>query len=419
MTVLTAFLFWLIATYLGYVTAVFSVSLLMEPDQIDSLLPTPTKSQKEFLRTLSENPVAFTHVASLFKWIALLAASILALFASAGISVASWSLAGSYGGFLLALFGVTYLALEVLPRRHSLQKVDQRFLRILPALRALFAMNNAFLRFQRRISRRRAGERISDEMREEIVERAIETLADQVGSDAELVDESERQMIGSIFRLSVVEVQEIMTPRVDIVGVRADANFEQVRALARESEHSRYPVFRESVDHIDGILHIKDVFTRPPAPGAVFSVRDHIRDPLFVPPGMKVDRLLASLRDKKCHIAIVVDEFGGTAGLVTLEDVLEVIVGDIQDEHDSEEAEIVLVGPSVWEFSGGVSMRDFSETVDAEHAIDEFETVAGLIYDLVGSVPTEGEQVSWKDYRLTILRTDGQRISRVRAERTP
>ncbi len=253
-----------------------------------------------------------------------------------------------------------------------------------------------------------------DERKEEIVERAIEELADSAGIDEPMMEPNVRDMIVNVFDLADSEVREVMIPRIEIKFLEAGANFAEVREVVAETGYSRLPVCKNGIDNIVGILHVKDLFKQSPLPSADTDVTSIARPALFVPESKQLSKLLEEFKIQKIHMAIVVDEYGGTAGLVTLEDLLELIVGDIQDEHDSEEADIVRVSDTEFVVSANLSMYDLSDQLDLKLEEKEFETVGGYIYDLVGSLPDVGQKVSAGGLEFVVERVHGQRIEKVR-----
>ena len=253
-----------------------------------------------------------------------------------------------------------------------------------------------------------------DERKEEIVERAIEELADSAGIDEPMMEPNVRDMIVNVFDLADSEVREVMIPRIEIKFLEAGANFAEVREVVAETGYSRLPVCKNGIDNIVGILHVKDLFKQSPLPSADTDVTGIARPALFVPESKQLSKLLEEFKIQKIHMAIVVDEYGGTAGLVTLEDLLELIVGDIQDEHDSEEADIVKVSDTEFVVSANLSMYDLSDQLDLKLEEKEFETVGGYIYDLVGSLPDVGQKVSAGCLEFVVERVRGQRIEKVR-----
>ena len=262
-----------------------------------------------------------------------------------------------------------------------------------------------------------------DEKKEEIVERAIESLADSAGIDEPLMEQDVKRMIGNIFDFADSEVREVMVPRIEMVALEKGATLADVQKLLNDSGHSRYPVYEEDIDNIKGMLYVKDLFQKIPLPDSQADLTAFARPVYFVPESKKLDNLLADFRSQKIHIAIVVDEYGGTAGLITLEDLLELIVGDIQDEHNVEESDVVQVSASEFIVSANLSMEDLSDKLNLKLEEKDFETVGGYIYDLVGSLPRVGQKISVDDIDYVVEKVSGQRIDKVRitihhAERT-
>jgi putative hemolysin len=253
-----------------------------------------------------------------------------------------------------------------------------------------------------------------DEKKEEIVERAIESLADSAGIDEPLMEQDVKRMIGNIFDFADSEVREVMVPRVEMVALEKGVTISDVQRLLNESGHSRYPVYEEDIDNIKGMLYVKDLFQKIPLPDSHADLTAFIRPVYFVPESKRLDSLLADFRSQKIHIAVVVDEYGGTAGLITLEDILELIVGDIQDEHNVEESDVVQLSASEFIVSANLSMEDLSDKLDLKLEEKDFETVGGYIYDLVGSLPQVGQKVSVDGIDYVVEKVSGQRIDKVR-----
>ncbi|MCH9032447.1 MAG: CBS domain-containing protein, partial [candidate division Zixibacteria bacterium] len=329
MAELISIIVWAVYTYVTYLVTVFSVSVYIDPDQIDELLPNAKESHRKLLVYLSETPLAFTHAANLFKWVAFSLVAALSYVIGPDLAVVTnLPTYLSFGICLLVLTAITFLVIEILPRRKSLQRLDSRFFRLIPALRVVFTLSKAYVRFQQRaLARQGTSSRLSSELKEEIVERAIESLADQVGASEKLIAEVEGEMIEGVLQLSSMEAQEVMTPRVDLVAFEIKTPLAEVRKISRTHGHSRYPIYEESLDKIVGVLYIKDIFINPPTDPERFSIADYMRKPYFIPSRIKTSELFKDFKAKKVHAAIVVDEFGGAAGFVTLEDILEEIVG--------------------------------------------------------------------------------------------
>ncbi len=230
------------------------------------------------------------------------------------------------------------------------------------------------------------------------------------------VERDEEAMIHGVFELPHTVAREVMTPRPDLVAFSEDASLDQVLEVAAESGYSRFPVYRRSIDEIVGVVLVKDLLSWVRASdGSGFQLKKVLRDPFFVPDTKPVDDLLAEFRDQKVHLAIVVDEFGGTDGVVTLEDLVEEIVGDIFDEHDVPEEEIERLPDGRILLDGGADLEDVIDTFDLEGVTDseEFDTVAGYAIGRLGRIPVAGEVVSIGDAELEILETQEQRVTRL------
>jgi putative hemolysin len=253
----------------------------------------------------------------------------------------------------------------------------------------------------------RAEERITSEELRILVER---------GGEQGAIEAEEEQMIGAVLELGQQHVHEVMVPRIDIVSLPMGASLtEIVDTIVREG-HSRIPVYDTSIDDIVGILYAKDLLPYLVGEDDPPPIRSLVRTPLFVPESMLVDDLLHSFQRRKVHIAVVLDEYGGTAGLVTIEDLIEEIVGEIQDEYDEEEPLIVALTDDEARVDGRTSVDDlvehFDTSLDGEDN-DQYDTVGGLIYHLIGGVPRVGDSVEVDGLRLTVETTDGRRVGKV------
>ncbi len=229
-----------------------------------------------------------------------------------------------------------------------------------------------------------------------------------------VVEEDEEEMIHGVFELTRTVAREVMTPRPDIVAFPETATLDEVLDTAVESGYSRFPVYRESIDDITGVVLIKDLlrWMRRETPGD-FSLTAVVREPFFIPDTKPVDDLLAELRDHKLHLAVVVDEFGGTDGLVTLEDLMEEIVGDIFDEHDVAEEEIVVLGEGRARIDGGTDPADLIEQFGLGEIddIEEYDTVAGYVIGKLGRIPAAGEIVRLGSAELEVAETIERRVT--------
>jgi CBS domain containing-hemolysin-like protein len=229
------------------------------------------------------------------------------------------------------------------------------------------------------------------------------------------VEQDEEAMIHGVFELTRTVAREVMTPRTDIVAVKADADLDEVLAVSAESGYSRFPVYEGSLDDIVGVLLVKDMLPWVRSgEHAGFRADAVAREAIFVPDSKPVDDLLAELRRKKVHMAVVVDEFGGTDGIVTLEDLVEEIVGDIYDEHDVARAEIRVEAEDRVLVDGGASLSDLVEQFGLPGMEVEYDTVGGYVMGELGRIPREGERVALDSAELEVLETRDRRVTRLR-----
>ncbi len=249
-----------------------------------------------------------------------------------------------------------------------------------------------------------------------ITEEELRTYVD-AGEEEGVLREDEKEMIYSIFDLGDTVAREVMVPRIDMIAVEAKTPIMAALDVILEAGHSRVPVYVDNIDNIVGILYAKDLLSHWREEGPAKYVCDLARDVYFVPETKPVSELLRELQSRKVHIAIVVDEYGGTAGLVTIEDVLEEIVGDIQDEYDPEEFWMQQVSEEEYIFSARMDLDDINDLMSAELPTDEADTLGGLVYNLLGRVPEVGDSVVAAGLRLTVLDVEGRRIGRVRTQR--
>jgi CBS domain containing-hemolysin-like protein len=232
----------------------------------------------------------------------------------------------------------------------------------------------------------------------------------------EPIEEDERQMIQGIIGMEDTTAREIMAPRIDVVGLDQEATLDDAMNLIVERGFSRIPLYDETIDNIVGIIYAKDLL-RCVAEGRKPPLADIARPPYFIPESKRVDELLAELRKSKVHIAIVVDEYGGTAGLVTIEDLLEEIVGEIQDEYDREEAPIERVTETEAILDARVSIDALTELFgfETDEEQQDYDTVGGFVYHRLGKVPVAGDEVRVDGLTLRVLSVLGRRIKKVRA----
>lgn len=237
----------------------------------------------------------------------------------------------------------------------------------------------------------------------------------EVGEEQGALDQNEREMIHSIFEFRETTVKEVMIPRMDMVRVEQDTPIEKVLSLVKQKGHSRIPVYEEKVDNIIGILFVKDLLPYMRERKELPSLKDLVRKAYFVPESKMIDELLREFQKERIHMAIVVDEYGGTAGLVTLEDVLEEIVGEIQDEYDREMPLIKQVDDGVWLVEAKIDIEELNECLGLEFPAEEgYESLGGFIFHLMGRIPNEKEEVRYQDHVLIVEKVQRHRIQKVR-----
>ena len=236
------------------------------------------------------------------------------------------------------------------------------------------------------------------------------------------IEAEEREMIRGIINLVDTTTREIMVPRIDIVAVDAEEGLDEALRLIVDRGFSRIPLYEGTIDNVVGVLYAKDLIRyladRPSRQGPP-SLNEIARPAYFVPESKKIDELLAEMRQNKVHMAIVVDEYGGTAGLVTIEDLLEEIVGEIEDEYDRSEVTIERVGEDEAVLDARVSIDELNEIFGLSVEGEDFDTVGGFVYHLLGKMPTPGDEVAANGLRLRVLSVLGRRIKKVRVTREP
>ena len=257
---------------------------------------------------------------------------------------------------------------------------------------------------------------LRDQLEEAIDEHEEEGDPDGLG-DADDLLPIERQMLRNLLHFNERTADDLAVPRSDIVAVDAGVSFDELVALMAEAEHSRLPVYRETLDDVIGMVHVKDVF-KALSTGQRGDWSAMLRQPLYVPESMPVVDLLAEMRAKRTHLAIVLDEYSGTEGLVTIEDLVEEIVGEIEDEHDDEPIpSLVELTPGVWDADARTELREVAETIDPALAeVDEdVDTLGGLAYALADRVPALGEMVAHPSgWRLEVTQAEPKRIVRIK-----
>lgn len=239
----------------------------------------------------------------------------------------------------------------------------------------------------------------------------------EVGEEEGVLEEEEREMIHNVFELADTSVREVMVPRIDMVTVEADASVDEAMRLIVQGGQSRIPVYDGSIDNIIGVLYAKDLLRSVAAHQHPASVRELVREAYFVPESKRLDDLLRELQQQRVHMAIVVDEYGAVAGLVTIEDLVEEIIGDIQDEYDKEELLVEKISADEYLVDAKISLDELNEVLDTNLTSEEYETLGGFVYAQLDKIPTVGDVVRYDGFTFTILGTKGRRVTKVKVVR--
>lgn len=249
----------------------------------------------------------------------------------------------------------------------------------------------------------------------ENIEKEIQQLIDE-GEQAGLISEDEGEMIQGIFSFRDTIAREIMVPRTDAVFARAETNIVDIIQLIIQSGHSRIPVYQENIDNIIGTLHAKDLLNYWGRDD--LDVSTIVRNPYFIPETKKISEVLKDLRDNKSHMAIVIDEYGGTAGILTLEDIIEEIIGDVMDEYDSEMKFIVEHEDGSISVDARLDVEELEDYLQLDLPEGKFESVGGVVISLLGKVPDVDEKITYKDLEMTIESANSRKIERIRVRKT-
>jgi len=252
----------------------------------------------------------------------------------------------------------------------------------------------------------------------EDLEREIQHIIDE-GEERGLITRQEGQLIESIFEFRDTLVREIMVPRLEMVGVEFHTPLGQIIPLVLSCGHSRLPVFAGDIDHIKGILLAKDLLVFWPRPDTTWDLDRVLRPAYFIPESKKISDLLRDLVERKTQIAIVIDEYGGTAGLITLEDILEEIVGEIYDEYDRQEPRLLPQEDGSVLVDARLDVEELMDHFDLERPEGKFESVGGLLIHFLGRVPQINDRVELPDLELTVIAADERRAKQVQARRLP
>jgi len=322
--------------------------------------------------------------------------------------------------FVLVIIALVLLLVDMLPRSLA-QSKPQRFLR-------LFSMAFWTLKFVRGpvgclrwvqgTIRSASGE---NEIRPEVTGEDIEALIKQGGREGSL-DKEQEELLASVFAFEDIVVREVMVPRVELVGFDVNTDLDAIFETIHEKGFSRYPVYEENVDRIMGVFYVKDMLAYLQGPRKEpFDLRNYLREGFFVPETKPINELMRELQQQKVHIAVVVDEFGGTAGLATQENIIEEVFGEIYDEHDRvEEPEIREMEPGRFDVDPRIHLRELGERIGVTLPDSaDYDTLGGFVVEQVGRVPQRGDSFAWNDLRFCVTAADNTRVKRLEVEVIP
>jgi putative hemolysin len=341
------------------------------------------------------------------------------LLAGVVLSIASQA-AGESRFALLIMLGIILIvalilmSIEFTVEGNILLEPERWGIRLVPFARGLIFAMTPLVFLPVMLLKSQWPEPVAAKMTEDELKTWVESEQEEGGLERE-----ERQMIYSIFQFGDTLAREIMVPRMDILAFEVTTSLTQTAKAFTKSGHSRVPVYENDIDNIIGLLYAKDLLHVMQNGRKRASIRELLRPAYFVPDTKKADALLTEMQAQRIHMAIVVDEYGGVAGLVTLEDIIEEIIGEIQDEYDLSEEEPVQQDGEDYLFLGRIDLDDFNEVMGSQVPKGESDTLAGFLYDHFGRVPHDGESIQTDGLLLTIEQVIGRRIRRVRAHRLP
>lgn len=307
---------------------------------------------------------------------------------------------------------------ELVPKRVAMKKAEEIAFFVVTPLMVLSKITSPFVRFLT-ISTNFCVRLFGidpNSLDDDVTEEEIRMMVD-VGEEKGAIDEREKIMINNIFEFNNKTAEDIMTHRMELIGIPASIKLNELIEIVKHEQYSRIPVYQESIDNIIGILYVKDLLPLVAAnPVKDFSLDAYIRKPFFIPVKKKIDELFLDLQNAKTHMAIVIDEYGGTAGVVTIEDLVEEIVGNIFDEYDEEEdRELKQLDETTFEVSGMISLDELETALDVELPVEDYETLNGFLISLFGNIPPQDEvnEVRYKHLFINVIDVTEKRIEKV------
>jgi CBS domain containing-hemolysin-like protein len=311
---------------------------------------------------------------------------------------------------LILVFG------EITPKtfaKHNAETLSPYILRILKIFYIVFYPFSFLLNNFVKILIRFMGGKIKNEG-PSITEDELEFMIEESGKEG-VIEDQQKEMLQNIFDIGETFVKEIMVSRIDMMAIDEDLSLNEILDIISESEYSRIPFYKDNLDNVTGILYVKDLLKYLKKDKNEIQIKTLLRKPTFVPENKKIDDLLKEFQQDRVHLAIVIDEYGSVAGLVTLEDILEEIVGEIRDEYDNEQDQIIEIRPNVYSVDSRIDIDDFCEffKIEKTESMEEYETFGGLIYDLAGKIPEEGCIFEYENLKFKVLETYGRKLGRI------
>ncbi|MFZ1701490.1 MAG: hemolysin family protein [Pyrinomonadaceae bacterium] len=377
------------------------------------------KKSVKFLREILENRPRFRFALSSTIQVLLIVFTVL-------LTVIISEFTESKGRILLFALviglGATVFLRQILPRILVWNNTERKLLFLLPAIRPIYSIASFFLEPIAVRSRSRAKQRLDDAVEEDILDDKDEDNSEdfhalmEVGEAEGIIEGKERELIETMVEFSETRAGEIMTPRTEICGLPVESTVKEARDRILEEKYSRLPVYRDTIDNIEGIVYVRDLLQSWAEGKESMPVSEILRDTLFVPETKTAAELLKNMQASHVQIAIVIDEYGGVAGLITVEDILEEIVGEIEDEDTGQEEiiEIVEGTDGYWDVLGSTEIDKIERLVDLELEDEDYTTIAGLVTSEAGYVPKAGEKLDLRGMAVEILKADEKRITLLR-----
>ncbi len=313
----------------------------------------------------------------------------------------------------------TLVSVQIGVRAYALRDPEGMALRVAAAVACLVAALTPLAAVVQALARRILGQAREETPSESVFlsEDGLRLLL-RVREEESLLEDAEKAMIAGIVEMGETHVREVMVPRLDVVALPAEATLDEALALVQKYGYSRIPVYEGDIDHVIGLLYAKDLLGHLRAEELDTSVRLLVRPAYFVPESKRLDELFREMQARRIHMAVVVDEYGGTAGIVTIEDLLEEIVGEIRDEYDVETPDVQVLPGRTYICSGRLDLDELAELIQVDFGpyLEEVDTLGGFLYAQFGRIPEPGESVEFQGWRFTVLSVDSRRIDQVRVE---